>query len=338
MTKNVKLVSYTIREMGGLMPISRIPIEEKRDEREEKPIKKTKNEPKVDFYVSEPKYGLEDVILSETVRKEIDRIILYLKYHDKIFKEWNLQSVVKQHNLSVNLYGESGTGKTMTAHAIAKMLNKKIILVNYAEIESKYVGETSKNLVRLFQFAKDNEAVILFDEADALLSKRVTAMHSATDVSVNQTRNTLLKILDDYEGIIFFTTNFIQNFDSAFIRRIFSHVKFELPNKQVRYSLWNHYLLESIPCDDRNSILEKISDIEGVTGADVSTAILKAAIEAVSNTPACITYESLYEILEEILKAKRVVNDNFEITTRKVSQEYALSQINKGEKKDGIIQ
>lgn len=320
------------------MPINRTPIVEKQDEREEKSIKKVKNELKVDFYISEPKYDLDDVILSENVKKEIDRIILYLKYHDKIFKEWNLQSVIKQHNLSVNLYGESGTGKTMTAHAIAKMLNKKIIIVNYAEIESKYVGETSKNLVSLFQFAKENDAVILFDEADALLSRRVTAMHSATDVSVNQTRNTLLKILDDYEGIIFFTTNFIQNFDSAFIRRIFSHVKFEMPNKQARYLLWNHYFLETIPCDDRNTVIEKISDIEGVTGADISTAILKATIDAVSNTPACITYESLYGILEEILNVKKAVNDNFEITTRKVSQEYALSQINKGEKKDGINQ
>lgn len=320
------------------MPINRRPIDEKQEESEEKSIKRVKKEPKVDFYISEPKYNLEDVILSESVKKEIERIVSYLKYHDKIFEEWNLQLVIKQHNLSVNLYGESGTGKTMTAHAIAKMLNKKIVLVNYAEIESKYVGETSKNLVSLFQFAKENDAVILFDEADALLSRRVTAMHSATDVSVNQTRNTLLKILDDYDGIIFFTTNFIQNFDSAFIRRIFGHVKFEMPNKETRYLLWKHYLLETVPCDNRNVVIEKISEVEGVTGADISTAVLKAAIDAVCNTPACITYESLHEILEEILKAKKAVNDNFEITTRKVSEEYALSQINKGGTKDGINQ
>ena len=112
------------------MPISRIPIDEKQDERNEKSKKNTKNEIKVNFYISEPKYGLEDIILPEIVKNEIDRIILYLKHHDTIFKEWNLQSVIKQHNLSVNLYGESGTGKTMTAHAIARMLNKKIRLYN----------------------------------------------------------------------------------------------------------------------------------------------------------------------------------------------------------------
>lgn len=318
------------------MPINRIPIVEKQDERNEKLKKNMTNELKMEFCISEPKYDLDDVILSENARKEINRIISYLKYQDKIFKEWNLQSIIKQHNLSINLYGESGTGKTMTAHAIAKMLNKKIILVNYAEIESKYVGETSKNLTSLFRYAKEKDAVILFDEADALLSKRVTAMHSATDVSVNQTRNTLLKILDDYEGIIIFTTNFIQNFDSAFIRRIFSHVKFEMPNKQARDLLWNHYLLETIPCDNRTVIIKKISDVEGVTGADISTAILKAAIDVVSDTSACITYEILYGILDEIITAKKSINDNYDMTTRKVSTEYALSQINKGEKKDGI--
>jgi SpoVK/Ycf46/Vps4 family AAA+-type ATPase len=313
------------------MPIDRTPIVETKGEKSAK----AKKEPKVDFYISEPKYDLDDIILSESVKKEIGRIVSYLKYHDKIFQEWNLQSVIKQHNLSINLYGESGTGKTMTAHAIAKMLNKKIVIVNYAEIESKYVGETSKNLVSLFQFAKENDAIILFDEADALLSRRVTAMNSATDVSVNQTRNMLLKILDDYDGIIFFTTNFIQNFDAAFIRRIFDHVKFEMPNKETRCLLWNHYLLDTIPCDDRQSVIEKISDIEGVTGADISTAVLKASIDAVCSTPACITYDSLHAVLEEIVKAKKAVNDNFEITTRKVSGEYALSQINKGGTKDG---
>ncbi len=312
------------------MPIKRVPINEEQEGSEEY-IKKRGKETKENFYITEPKYNLEDVILPQSVKKEIERIGSYFKYHDKIFKEWNLQSVIKQHNLSVNLYGESGTGKTMTAHAIAKMLNKKIVLVNYAEIESKFVGETSKNLVSLFHFAKENDAVIIFDEADALLSRRVTAMHSATDVSVNQTRNTLLKILDDYDGIIFFTTNFIQNFDSAFIRRIFDHVKFEMPNKETRYLLWNHYLLETIPCDNRNAVLKKISEVEGVTGADISSAVLKATIDAAYNIPSCITYESLYEVLKEILRAKKAVNDNFEVTTRKVSQEYALSQINKGE-------
>ena len=89
---------------------------------------------------------------------------------------------------------------------------------------------------------------------------------------------------------------------------------------------------------NKQDILDKISEVEGVTGADISTAVLKAAIDAINNTPQVITYELLDEVLKEILKAKKAVNDNFEISTRKVSEEYALSQINKGGKQDGINQ
>ena len=85
------------------------------------------------------------------------------------------------------------------------------------------------------------------------------------------------------------------------------------------------------------TVIDNICEVEGVTGADISTAILKAVIDVVCQKTLCVTYELLYSTLEEIIKAKKAVNDNYEITTRKVSKEYALSQINKGEKKDGII-
>ena len=103
--------------------------------------------------------------------------------------------------------------KRWRANAIASQLGFKLLRVNYADIESKFVGETSKNLERLFSIAKEKHAVLLFDEADALLSKRVTDMTSATDVSVNQTRSVLLTLLDGYDGMVIFTTNFISNYD-----------------------------------------------------------------------------------------------------------------------------
>ena len=111
--------------------------------------------------------------------------------------KWGLsERFSQQDGLAVNLYGPPGTGKTMAAHAIVDALHAKMICVDYADIESKYVGETSKNLSKLFQIAEAQNAVIFFDEADALLSKRVTNMTSATDVSVNQTRSVLLNLLN----------------------------------------------------------------------------------------------------------------------------------------------
>lgn len=166
--------------------------------------------------VSKPKYRLSDLILSESNLDELQTVIKAKEYWNKVFVDWNLQSVMKQRkSLFINLYGEPGTGKTMAAHAIANALHKEMICVNYADIESKYVGETSKNLTNLFHTASEKDIIIFFDEADALLSKRVTNMSSSTDVSVNQTRSVLLTLLNDYEGMVIFATNFISNYDPA---------------------------------------------------------------------------------------------------------------------------
>lgn len=311
------------------MPINRTPIANTEPEThpKERGTREAASQP---FFVTEPWNTLDDVILPDTVKTEIAQFITLAKHRKLIFEEWGLSAVIKRYNFSLNLYGESGTGKTMTAHAIAAALGQKLAIVNYAEIESKYVGETSKNLVSFFNFAKEAGAVILFDEADALLSRRVTAMHSAADVSVNQTRNVLLKILDSYDGIVIFTTNFIQNFDSAFMRRIFMHVKFELPDTDLRKHLWAHYLVPTLPVTDREAVIDRISEQENLTGADISTAVLKAAVAAANSEEKRINVEMLVKAVDHIQVSKSSVAGPYEVTTRRVTEEYALSKINGG--------
>lgn len=221
----------------------------------------SKDRPKkeIDFPLSDPKYSLDDMIITDEVKEELSTIIEAEKCWKRVFEDWGLAEVMgDRRNLFVNLYGYPGTGKTMAAHAIAKAIGKKMICVNYAEIESKYVGETSKNLTRLFKTAAEKNAVIFFDEADAFLSKRVTNMNNSTDVSVNQTRSVLLTLLNDFNGVIIFATNFLSNYDSAFMRRIQYHVKFELPNKELREKLWRRYIPSKMPADiDFKPILSK---------------------------------------------------------------------------------
>lgn len=315
------------------MPIDHTPITDRENDSE---LRKGK-EPKLSFYESEPCYDFADIILPDDVEHNVRRAISFIKNQKVLFDDWNLKSVIKRHNLCINLYGASGTGKTMTAHAIAKQLVRKLIVVNYAEIESKYVGETSKNLAKLFQYAQQSNGILLFDEADALLSKRVTAMRSATDVSVNQTRNTLLKILDEYEGIVVFTTNFIQNFDMAFLRRIFSNIEFKLPNRDARKKLWDHYLLSTMPIEDKEGLLENIAEVDDLSGADISTIVLKAAIDVVGEPGRRIDEDLLLHMIEEVKNARRAVQGKYEITTRKVSEEYALEKIKGGGNVNGTI-
>ena len=256
------------------------------------------------FQFTEPKYSMSDLIVSEQLADELQTIIKAQECWKKVFEEWNLNSVMKQKkNLFVNLYGFPGTGKTMAAHAIVNALHKKMICVNYADIESKYVGETSKNLTSLFQFAKEQDAVIFFDEADALLSKRVTNMSSSTDVSVNQTRSVLLTLLNDFDGMVIFATNFVSNYDSAFMRRIQYHVKFELPNAELRRKLWRMYIPKEMPATiDIDAVSEKYDNI---SGSDISTAVLKAALKTAKENLNTVPQCYFEEAVESIQKSKQ---------------------------------
>lgn len=287
-----------------------------------------KNQSKINFNSSYPKYDMKDLIIEEKTKDEIQTVVNSKKNWDKVFIEWGLGRTLKQNSsLFVNLYGEPGTGKTMCAHAIAKELDKKIICVNYADIESKYVGETSKNLTCLFDYAKENDLVIFFDEADALLSKRVTNMSSSTDVSVNQTRSVLLTLLNDYSGIVIFATNFISNFDSAFMRRIHFHIKFELPNEELRQKLWKMYVPSEMPVSlDFRGIAKKYDNI---SGSDISTSVLKAALKA-ANDGADIVYQEYFEnAVESIIESKKAnsASSDKTVTKRVVSEEYAMQQL-----------
>ncbi|SEK79172.1 ATPase family associated with various cellular activities (AAA) [Ruminococcus sp. YRD2003] len=258
----------------------------------------------VQFNKSAPIYTFSDLILSDKTIDELKTVVSAQKNWKKVFVDWGLSSVMKERkNLFVNLYGESGTGKSMSAHAIADALGKKLICVNYADIESKYVGETSKNLSKLFSDPTNKDDIIFFDEADALLSKRVTDMSSATDVSVNQTRSVLLTLLNSYEGMVIFATNFISNYDSAFMRRIHYHIRFELPNAELREKLWKHYIPSQMPV---NADIHKLAEEHnGLSGSDISTAVLKAALNAARNDSAVVSEKDFTLAVESIIASKK---------------------------------
>ena len=233
--------------------------------------------PKLKWNVIPPRHTMSDLILVPSTEEQLLDVISYFENRELLFSEWNLaERFSDQDGLAVNLYGPPGTGKTVAAHAIASALHLHMICVDYAEIESKYVGETAKNLSALFRTASEQNALIFFDEADALLSKRVTNMTSATDVSVNQTRSVLLTLLNQYCGVILFATNFIQNFDAAFLRRIRYHVYFPLPDARLRERLWRMYVPNEMPC--RADFHELAEKFEEISGSDIANAVLTAAI------------------------------------------------------------
>lgn len=285
-------------------------------------VKECKN-----FELSIPKYKLSNLIVAEDCIHQLNTLLARIRYHDLVYKQWNLSSVLPDRkNILANFYGDSGTGKTMAAHAIANELQMPLLIVNYADLESKYVGETPKNLIQLFRCAAEKHAVILFDEADALLSRRVTDMHSAADVSVNQTRSVLLTQLENFKGVILFTTNFIANYDSAFMRRISLHIHFALPDEALRQRLWRRYIPAQMPAEiNYEMIAEKY---ENISGADIANAVVSAAFRAVTEKKQKITQEYFERAISDIISAKRCNQPSIaSIETRAVSAAYARQQL-----------
>ncbi len=280
------------------------------------------------FRVSE--YTLSDLILPGRTMSSLLDFLSYKKNESIVFEQWGLKDTHKRgrHN-AINFYGPPGTGKTMAAHAVAHELGLPLIVANYAELESKYVGETSKNITKLFARAAESGAVLFFDEADAILSRRVTNMTQATDVSVNQTRSVLLVLMNSHPGLVIFATNFIENYDPAFMRRIVAHVDFELPDEECRRKLWEKYVPANMPFDGDIGILATSS--EGLSGSDISTCVLKAAMSAARSASPVVRSENFFQAINEIRKSKMANSGSGgrreDVRVRDVPESYVVEQI-----------
>ena len=255
------------------------------------------------FIPQEPKFSLDDIILPKATKDQIMDVATYAENSYRVFEIWGFKKTHKySRRIGVNLYGAPGTGKTMAAHAIAKNLGRKILVVNYADIESKFVGETPKNIRKAFEAAKATNSILFFDEADAILSKRVTNMTQAVDVSVNQTRSVMLMLMNEFQDFIIFATNFISNFDPAFMRRISVHVKFDLPDEECREKLWEMYIPAELP--NNLDAAELAKKFEGISGSDISNAMLNAAFKAARLGVNELDKNLVFEAVENILDSK----------------------------------
>jgi ATP-dependent 26S proteasome regulatory subunit len=284
----------------------------------------------IQFDVVKPQFDLTDIIVSDESMKSILSLVSYKKNISHVFDVMGFSLTHKRSNkFMVNFYGPPGTGKTITAHAIAKCFNKDILIVDYSQIESKYVGDTPKNLKKLFSFSAETDCLILFDEADAILSRRVTNMQSATDTSVNQTRSVLLNILNEYDGDVIFSTNFLSNYDPAFMRRISRHIEFKLPDETTRYKLFKKYIPKNFISVIDIEYLVSISD--GISGSDIETATILSGFHAASQERKTITTE---DISEQILSIKnsKLENSKHDIRTTPVSEEYVSRNLEWGVK------
>ena len=196
--------------------------------------KNTDDTPALNILPLEPKYNFNQMVLNESVKSSLESCSTMIKNMDKIYKEWGFEEIDPVQKSVLNFFGPPGTGKTMAAHAIAAELGRKILAVNYAEIESKFVGDAPKNLISAFEIAKKESCVLFFDEADSFLGKRITSVSSSSDQAVNSLRSQMLILLETFDITVIFATNLNENYDKAFDSRILCSIKFELPDRELR--------------------------------------------------------------------------------------------------------
>lgn len=254
---------------------------------------------------------LADVVLSAETQSQFDECLAKLRYHRKIYVDWGFAEVDPLGRSAVlNFYGPPGTGKTLAAEALAGTLGCSIIHISIADIESKYMGDTAKNIQAAFQCAHDTGGVLFFDEADTLLGKRLSAVTQGIDNEVNAMRSTLLIELERFDGIVIFATNFAKNYDEAFRSRITHHIHFSLPDLAARLRLWLRMLLPSIPVEgERGALAECCAELSaGLSGREIRTAMRLALPKALlaaeaSGAPAALAQEHLVAALQQIRTA-----------------------------------
>lgn len=229
----------------------------------------------------DPRYSFDDIYIDSKSKQQILTCLTMKKYQEKLFQDWGLKDTIKSNRaIILNFYGSPGTGKSMTAEAIAKYLNKKVCSVDYSQLESKYVGETPKNIKKVFEIAKSNDAVIIFDEADSFLGKRLTNITQSADYGVNITRSVMLLELEKFDGVVIFTTNLITNYDDAFKRRILSSIEFKLPDENGRKLIWKSHIPSKLPMKDDINLGLLAKYYENVSGADIKDIVLFASVNA----------------------------------------------------------
>ena len=271
-----------------------------------------------------PQIGLDDVYLERGTREDLDNTLAILKYRKKLFDEWKLGNGNEgSRAIVLNFWGPSGTGKTMTAEAIGTYINQKVLQVNYAQLESKYVGETPKNISKIFKIATEQNAILVFDEADSFLGKRLTSITQSADYGVNITRSVMLMELERFKGVVIFTTNLIKNYDEAFKRRILASIEFKTPDETGRTILWTKYLRKNIPLSPTISPSNLAKKYVGLTGVDIKDIVLVAAINALrENGEYAVLSDEHFDRAAKLIKARYTKDNSFTtVKTERITQE-----------------
>ncbi|MFI1352435.1 ATP-binding protein [Streptomyces sp. NPDC020898] len=252
-----------------------------------------------------PDVGWEDLVLPGKPLAQLHELALRARHRDQVLGDWRLSAGGGRGRGVLGLFaGESGTGKTMSAEVVAAELGLDLYVVQLSSIVDKYVGETEKNLERIFTEADRTDAVLLFDEADAVFGKR-GEVKDAHDKYANMESAYLLQRLESFDGIALLTTNLRANIDEAFTRRLDLVVDFPFPDPGQRLALWRHSLAR-VPCAPDTDPARVAGAFE-LAGGSIRSAVVTAAYSAAGRGDPVTTADLVDGAEREYRKAGRLV-------------------------------
>ncbi|MQT05310.1 AAA family ATPase [Streptomyces jumonjinensis] len=254
----------------------------------------------------EPAVGWDDLVLPSATRRQLSELALRARHRDQVLGQWRMRPGGGRGRGVIALFaGESGTGKTMSAEVVAAELGMELYVVDLSSVVDKYIGETEKNLERIFVEASDVNGILLFDEADAIFGKR-SEVKDAHDRHANVESAYLLQRMESFDGIAVLTTNLRAHLDEAFTRRLDVIAEFPMPDAGQRLALWERCLGEAIPRDAELDLEFCAGRFELAGGSIRACAVTAAYLVAESGTPLGME-QIVSAVLQEYRKLGRLV-------------------------------
>jgi SpoVK/Ycf46/Vps4 family AAA+-type ATPase len=259
------------------------------------------------FELVESKTNLDDVVLHPSTRELLDNLLAQMdrKVINRL-KEWGVKEKKSGIDARIIFYGPPGTGKTLTAYSLGKSLKKPILSFDCSKILSMYVGESEKNVRKIFDDFKEFSAktktkpILLLNEADQFLSSRTTGSVSGSDKMHNQMQNIFLEQIEKFDGVLIATTNLLENIDQAFSRRFNYKIEFKKPDESQRVKIWQLMLPESADYEEAFSIDELAS--YPLTGGQIDLIMKNTAYKvAIKEEPIFM----MKDFIDEINREKR---------------------------------
>lgn len=238
----------------------------------------------------------EDMVLDYRVATEIEEINTWIVSHKTIMEEWGLSRFLKAGYRAL-FYGPPGTGKTLAATLLGKKNYMDVYRVDLSMIVSKYIGETEKNLARVFDLAENRNWILFFDEADALFGKR-TSTNTSNDRHANQEVAYLLQRIEDFPGTVVLATNLRSNIDEAFSRRFQSVIYFPMPTEELRAELWRKMLPKEWLGENAKELIDIAAKTE-LSGGSIANVVRRCALFLVVSKEKRLDMQMLKDALQK---------------------------------------